>query len=712
MSQLEVDKIIPQSGTTLTIGDSGDTITFADGAVIGIDTDTLYIDSTNNRVGIGTSSPLGKLHIQDSSAANTQIAIENTAAATSTDYRIVAGKVGVSNEGFSIYDSANTTTAYYIDSSGNHEFLGGNVGIGTSSPATTLDVQGGNITQGATGSNAGRLLIDNTTDTIQRIKISRGGSTGQLAFHTGTDSEAMRIDSSGRVGIGTSSPLGKFKVNVGDVAPAASGDMNTGVIIESGYGSRTINIGTNNTGGYSWINAAFSNNSGVADNLVLMTGATERMRIDSSGVVGIGTTTPSTGYGGTISNVKLALRNDGAGGNNGTSTLLIGGDNNHYSYLLSEHTGGGATYLAFGTAGGTSNPVERMRIDSSGNVLIGGTSTSALDGVSGIVVGSSTASTAGIAFESSAHQYMIYSGSTNDSLLFYDSTNDTERMRIKSNGEICTGLPANYGTDPTSMTGVGKSNMSDQFSASSNLKIARSGDAGIQINRCSDDGNLMIFRQDGTNEGTISVSGATVAYNGFTGTHWSRLTDNSKPTILKGTILESLDEMMDWYQITFNLGEDGDENIIKLSYTLQESQSVGDVITYNYNTHNQDENGDDIFIEVQATIIKEGDIKHSKCKISDTSESKAVYGVFVSYDEDDDNEINDIYIAQTGTFVVRINSNQTVSKGDLIQSNGDGTGKVQADDIIRSSTVAKVLSTTKIETYEDGSYIVPCSLHC
>ena len=71
-----------------------------------------------------------------------------------------------------------------------------------------------------------------------------------------------------------------------------------------------------------------------------------------------------------------------------------------------------------------------------------------------------------------------------------------------------------------------------------------------------------------------------------------------------------------------------------------------------------------------------------------------------------------MYVAQTGTFVVRINGSETVSKGDLIQSNGDGTGKVRADDLLRAPTVAKVLSTTKIETYSDGSYIVPCSLHC
>jgi|GEM_PF-2390496 len=92
--------------------------------------------------------------------------------------------------------------------------------------------------------------------------------------------------------------------------------------------------------------------------------------VDSAGNVGIGTSSPSTGYGGTIANVKLALKNSGAGGNNGTSTLLIGGDNNHYSYLLAEHTGGGSTYLAFGTASGANNPTERARIDSAGRVTM------------------------------------------------------------------------------------------------------------------------------------------------------------------------------------------------------------------------------------------------------------------------------------------------------------------------------------------------------
>ena len=50
---------------------------------------------------------------------------------------------------------------------------------------------------------------------------------------------------------------------------------------------------------------------------------------------------------------------------------------------------------------------------------------------------------------------------------------------------------------------------------------------------------------------TISVSGDTVSYNAFTGSHWSRLLDNSKPTILKGTVLETIDAMCDWYELEF-----------------------------------------------------------------------------------------------------------------------------------------------------------------
>ena len=67
----------------------------------------------------------------------------------------------------------------------------------------------------------------------------------------------------------------------------------------------------------------------------------------------------------------------------------------------------------------------------------------------------------------------------------------------------------------------------------------------ISINRSDSDGTLIQFKQANSEEGTIAVSGSTVSYNTFTGTHWTRLADNSKPTILKGTVMESLDSVCD-----------------------------------------------------------------------------------------------------------------------------------------------------------------------
>ena len=232
----------------------------------------------------------------------------------------------------------------------------------------------------------------------------------------------------------------------------------------------------------------------------------------------------------------------------------------------------------------------------------------------------------------------------------------------------------------------------------------------MYINRLSNDGNLVQFHQDGTHEGTISVSGSTVTYGGFTGTHLSRLSDNSKPTILRGTIMDSINEMCDWYQAVADVAENTDDDgIVTPAHAVKEAialgdKSVGDAITFTSDGK-----------EYTGIIAKEGDVKHTKSKISDTADSKKVYGVFSNWDDADDGldgDVNDMNIAQVGTYIIRVHKDVTVAAGDLLVSNGDGTAKLQDDDIIRSKTVAKVNSNVKVETYSDGSYTVPCTLHC
>jgi len=286
---------------------------------------------------------------------------------------------------------------------------------------------------------------------------------------------------------------------------------------------------------------------------------------------------------------------------------------------------------------------------------------------------------------------------SSDFLRFY--VNGSERMRIDSSGNVLVGKSS----ADVLANGV-EARGSGIFGASVDAN------AVAYFNRTTNDGNVILIYAQNAQEGAITVSGSTVTYGGFTGSHWSRLVDNSKPTILRGTIMDSIDEMCDWYQAVADVEESTDDKgNVTPAHTVKESialgnKSVGDEITFTSDG-----------TEYTGIIVKEDDVKHTKCKVSDLADSKKVYGVFSNWDDADDGldgDVNDMYIAQVGTFIIRVNKDETVEAGDLLVSNGDGTAKLQEDDIIRSKTVAKVNSNVKIETYSDGSYTVPCTLHC
>jgi hypothetical protein len=408
------------------------------------------------------------------------------------------------------------------------------------------------------------------------------------------------------------------------------------------------------------ISTAADTNTGIffpaADTIGFAEGGTEVMRIDSSGLVGIGTTTPlrTITSGGTTG--ELVLLGTGA---DGVSDALIGRISSQTRIYGANIKTASFGSIEFRTTGGTWY---------TGGVI----------------------------------RFLTGSGDATDSA-------GVERMRI----------------DPSGNLFVGKTSSSEAVAGcelfGAGLAVfVRDGDKPMVINRNTNDGTLIEFKQANAVEGTISVSGATVSYNGFTGSHWSRFIGDSKPDVLRGTVMESLDQMIDWYAVEFEVSiteKDADGNdVVKTHtehkpYSLKANENESDIITYAWNTEKKDEEGNDIIEQVQATIVKQVDVKHMMSKISDTVEAKNVYGVFSHWDNDDLIN-NDFYVASVGSYVVRIKAGQTVSKGDLLQSNGDGTAKVQADDLVRASSFAKVLSNTVIDTYEDGSFIVPCSLMC
>ena len=210
------------------------------------------------------------------------------------------------------------------------------------------------------------------------------------------------------------------------------------------------------------------------------------------------------------------------------------------------------------------------------------------------------------------------------------------------------------------------------------------------VGRQTTDGSLMRFQQSGSTEGSIDVSGSSVSYNGGHLSRWSQLTGisstdkSARPTIYQGTVLSNLDELCSWSHPDVLYTEED-----KTNGEIPDGKDVGDVKRAAYTEDNQQLN---------------------MTKISDVDGDKDVAGIFWAWDDEDDEYVNDFFIAMTGDMVIRVAASTTVARGDLLISAGDGTAKPQADDIIRSSTIAKIISTNHTATYADGSKAYPCVL--
>lgn len=253
----------------------------------------------------------------------------------------------------------------------------------------------------------------------------------------------------------------------------------------------------------------------------------------------------------------------------------------------------------------------------------------------------------------------------------------------------------------------------------------------MYMNRLSDDGTLIEFRQDNTAEGTISVSGTTVSYNGGHLARWAQLENNNEPEILKGTVMSNLDEMCLWKRAKFTMTvleseaveaqpevlkkEDKEGRIIQEYIPPVEAKEAVYVDVEMFESYfGEAKDGETIDFEYKGETYKA--VVHeleneqlNKVAISSVEGDKNVAGVFVNWDKMESG-YNDLNMAMTGDMIIRIAKGVTIKRGDLLESAGDGTARPQVDDLIKSSTIAKVTSSNVTCTYSDGSYCVPCVL--
>ena len=518
-----------------------------------VDTNTLHVDSSNNRVGIKTTSPDNELTVIGTGffgASTAGVGLSNSGA----DLAVISGQTPLgtykplkitSNGTTNDYVYFDTTSGIGISNESPSSFtsklvIGGTSGSNTMTIASgTTGVGNIHFADGTSGDalDAGyiryehqfdRLVLGTASATVNPLRITSSGSVGiKIAGDPSTELEVNgTITGTGFVSTGN--------MTFGDNGKAIFGAGSDLQIYHDGSNSKISDQGTGNLhiladnevyiadAGNSEFKARFITNGAVE----LYNNAAKKLETTSTGISVFGTIGIATSAPLYAADIKTSGTNNGqlrVGGaatsatgllleqtNSGNTTANI--QNSYYSTSASASLSLKSGFITLHT--GTSGS-ERLRINSDGNIGVG-TSTvsinSAYDRTIHIhsTLGSLiklTDATSGTT-DTDGTELLNYGNDTYlinrdvGNIIF--NVTSSERMRILADGTLIVDKTSDdFATEGTAIRGS---------TSGSKVTITRDGNNALALNRLTSDGSIITFNKDGTTVGSIGTGAAGTLY--------------------------------------------------------------------------------------------------------------------------------------------------------------------------------------------------------
>ena len=471
-----------------------------------IDSGTLSVDASNNRVGINTTSPTAPLTVHNTDDSNLNVfEVYNDNGNNSGGF-----SQNSAGDGTIFAKKNDGTLNVFLRSNGVSFINGGSCGIGTTSPTTRFT-----IVQSADNNTGGLSIFDSTNNSSFRIYRTGAGADSIVSLQD-RGSDVINIKNQ-QVGIGTTSPNAELEVAGSSVRIRSTANSSDGLL--DFYGQNTSNGAIIRSFG----------SDGSAGHFHFRNANNSAMTIDSSGQVGIGTSSPT-------SSLHVSVGSSGTNSSAGFNEFCIEGGNEDIGMCFLSPAANNRTHtIAFGDSNNNAagkiqynHSTDDLTLTASDNIIFTGDavgigvtsplsnsvlhvkSSNAADYRPLVVEGSAT-NGSGIAIHNSGAQ-RIFIGSGGGNNLSGSSTSDGV-IRTETNTVFAVGNSEKVRIDSSGQVGINTTSPSAALhivSGGANLKLSRSsfddfqigigtvgGVNGLHINNQTDNFTALSISEDG-----------------------------------------------------------------------------------------------------------------------------------------------------------------------------------------------------------------------